>query len=73
MDLDDTVATVVTARDLEAQGRGVTVDTTDVVPVQVVGDPALLEQVVRNLVDNAVRHAEREVRVSLDAREGWRC
>ncbi|WP_308249500.1 sensor histidine kinase [Nocardioides jiangsuensis] len=70
VDLDDTVATVVTARDLEAQGRGVTVDTTEVVPVQVVGDPALLEQVVRNLVDNAVRHAEREVRVSLDAREG---
>lgn len=70
VDLDDTVATVVTARDLEAQGRGVNVDTTEVVPVQVVGDPALLEQVVRNLVDNAVRHAEREVRVSLDAREG---
>ncbi len=70
VDLDDTVATLVTARDLEAQGRGVTVDTTDVVPVQVVGDPALLAQVVRNLVDNAVRYAEREVRVSLDAREG---
>lgn len=70
VDLDDTVATVVTARDPEARRGVVSVDTTDVVPVQVVGDPALLEQVVRNLVDNAVRHAEREVRVSLHAHEG---
>ncbi len=39
-------------------------------PVQVVGDPLLLEQVVRNLLDNAVTHASGTVRVSLDQAAG---
>lgn len=34
-------------------------------PVQVQGEAGLLEQVVRNLVDNAVRHAQSSVEVSL--------
>ena len=65
VDLDDTVGAVVSARRLEDQRPEITIDTRDVAPVQVVGDPVLLEQIVRNLVDNAVRYADREVRVSL--------
>jgi signal transduction histidine kinase len=66
VDLDDTVGAVVTARRLESQRPEITIDTRGVAPVQVVGDPMLLEQVVRNLLDNAVRYAVQEVRVSLD-------
>lgn len=39
-------------------------------PVQVVGDPILLGQMVRNLVDNAVRHASSSVVVTSRQREG---
>lgn len=40
-----------------AGGSGPVVDATGVVPVRVLGDPVALGQVVRNLVDNAARHA----------------
>jgi signal transduction histidine kinase len=62
VDLDDLVDTVVGRL---AVDRPVHVDRKAVEPAQVTGDPLLLEQVVRNLLDNAVRHAEREVRVAL--------
>jgi signal transduction histidine kinase len=39
-------------------------------PVQVLGEPALLELVVRNLLDNAVRHSTSTVEVSLFAQDG---
>ena len=65
VDLDDVVAAVVEALRLENRRPEVLVDTREVAPVQVVGDPGLLEQVVRNLVDNAARYASRTVRVSL--------
>jgi signal transduction histidine kinase len=49
------------------QNRKVAVREKDVQPAQVVGEPALLEQVVRNLVDNAVGHATSQVDVSVTA------
>jgi signal transduction histidine kinase len=62
VDLDDVVDTVVghpTATGAVRVGcRGVE-------PVQVTGDALLLEQLVRNVVENAVAHADREVQVSL--------
>ncbi len=65
VDLDDAVYGVVTAVRADSRRRGVTIDMKHVAAVQVVGDPALLEQVVRNLVSNALRHARRTVRVTL--------
>jgi signal transduction histidine kinase len=61
VDLDDVVTDVVRAN----QDRKIAVREREVQPVQVLGEPALLEQVVRNLVDNAVRHARNQVDVSL--------
>lgn len=46
------------------------VDTSGVGPVRTRGDQALLEQVVRNLVDNAARHATARVALSLGAAGG---
>jgi signal transduction histidine kinase len=40
-------------------------------PARVNGDPRLLGLVLRNLVDNAVRHAQSRVGVSLSSRDGW--
>ena len=62
VDLDDIVGAV--AAD-DAHARGVTIDLSAVEAVQLIGDPILLEQMVRNLIENAVAHAEREVRIGL--------
>jgi signal transduction histidine kinase len=66
VDLDDTIYDVVSS----LIHPRVPVDLTGVHPVQVTGDPDLLEQVVRNLVQNAVRHAGQQVRVGLRAEDG---
>jgi signal transduction histidine kinase len=40
---------------------GLNVDTTAVQPTRVVGDPAMLKRMIRNVVDNATRYATREL------------
>ena len=62
VDLDDVVDSVVSS--LGSDGR-VAIDTSAVEPLQLSGDAGLLEQVVRNLVQNAVSHASEMVRVSV--------
>ncbi len=41
---------------------GLNVDTTAVKPTRVIGDPAMLKRMVRNVVDNAMRYATNELR-----------
>jgi signal transduction histidine kinase len=43
--------------------------TTSIAPVRVTGDPSALGRVVRNLVDNAMRHAESAVELSCSSTE----
>ncbi len=62
VDLDELVLEVSAA----LPSARVTLDATGVRPAQVIGDPDLLEQVVRNLVQNAVRYASRQVQLRLD-------
>ncbi len=50
--------------DIQLDGSGIS-------PARVQGDPRLLGLVLRNLVDNAVRHARSAVRVSLSTAGGW--
>jgi signal transduction histidine kinase len=59
VDLDDVVQRVVQAR---ADPR---VATGDLAPVQVTGDAEQLERAVRNLLDNAARHARDRIAVTL--------
>jgi signal transduction histidine kinase len=54
-DLAVAAAVAVSEADGDAESAGLTV-TTDLRPAPVVGDPVLLERLVRNLVDNAIRH-----------------
>lgn len=49
---------------------GIQLDGSAVTPTRVQGDSRLLGQVLRNLVDNAVRHAASRVTVSLSTRDG---
>jgi signal transduction histidine kinase len=65
VDLADVVTEAVAS--VDASGRTVTVHASDGVVVR--GDPAPLTRTVRNLVDNAVRHAASEVEVAV-RREG---
>jgi signal transduction histidine kinase len=62
VDLDDIV--LADAQRLKAAGR-VAIDTSAVGPARVLGDAGMLGQVVRNLVDNAARHADSRVALSL--------
>jgi signal transduction histidine kinase len=66
VDLDDTIDDVISS----LIHPRVSIDLTGVHPVQVTGDPDLLEQVVRNLVQNAVRHASQQVRLGLSTEGG---
>ena len=67
VDLDDIVLREV--RRLAERGR-VTLDTRGVSGAQVSGDPVLLARAVRNLLDNAERHAEQNVTVTLGEQGG---
>jgi signal transduction histidine kinase len=53
-----------------ARRDGVRVDGAGIGAARVHGNPRLLGQVLRNLVDNAVRHARSQVAVSLVTRDG---
>jgi signal transduction histidine kinase len=66
VDLDDLV--LAEARD--ARQHGLTVDTAGVSAAQVMGDAGQLGRAVRNLVDNAARHAHRTVTLTLAEKDG---
>jgi signal transduction histidine kinase len=68
VDLDELVGRLAA----RARAHGADVDTRAVRPVQVRGEPAQLERVVANLLDNAVRHARLRVTVALDGSDGER-
>jgi signal transduction histidine kinase len=69
VDLDDLVYA---ARDRIAVERPDLAVTGKVIPVRIVGDPDQLHRALRNVVDNAVRHARSTVAVSLaPAEEGF--
>jgi signal transduction histidine kinase len=66
VDLEDVVTDAVSS----LWTRTVEVRVRDLEPLQVLGDSAALEQVCRNLLENAVRHARRTVEVSLTSESG---
>ena len=67
VDLDD-LALAAAAR---VRREGLTVDVSRVGAGRVLGDGVGLSQVVRNLVDNAARHAAARVAVAVSAEPGW--
>lgn len=67
VDLDDLVLRE--TRRLRADGHRIVID--DLSAAHVVGDAGQLGRMVRNLLENAVRHADRSVDVSLDEVDGF--
>jgi signal transduction histidine kinase len=68
VDLDDIA--IRAARELRARST-LTVDTTGVGAARVLGDRRELDRAIRNLLDNAGRHARTLVAVSTSARDGF--
>ncbi|WP_231982361.1 ATP-binding protein [Mycobacterium sp. E787] len=66
MALDD-LAEVEAARARRATGCAVH---TDIRPARLTGDPAAVSRMIRNLVDNAVRHANSSVAIEVGSRNG---
>jgi two-component system OmpR family sensor kinase/two-component system sensor histidine kinase QseC len=75
LDLAEVVRTAVRETAALAQERGSAVTLDASAPVHVRGDPALLTVLVRNLVDNALRHSPPagRVQLQLQARAQWAC
>jgi signal transduction histidine kinase len=69
VDVDDLVLTEVDR--IRAGAGDIRFDVSQLSGGQVHGSPVLLRQVVQNLLDNAVRHAESQVSVSLHEQVGW--
>ncbi|MEU4493035.1 ATP-binding protein [Streptomyces sp. NPDC023998] len=69
LDLADVCSTVLAAAEPEAARLGIRLEPS-LGPAPAVGDPILLEQLVRNLVDNAVRYNERGGWVQVGTRRG---
>lgn len=69
VDLDDLV--LAEAARVRRERPDLSVDTSALVPMRVVGDAPALAQVVRNLVDNAARHARSTLRLGGAATPAW--
>jgi signal transduction histidine kinase len=69
VDLAVAARTAVSTTESEAAARGVHV-TVDLEPARLEGDPPLVERLVANLVENAVRHNEPGGRVQVTTRPG---
>ncbi len=67
VDLDDVISG---ALEHHRAVDGMDLDTSGVDPVQVKGEPILLEQLVANLIDNASAHAASRVSIALHAQQG---
>jgi len=68
VDLDDVV--LAEAARLRSS-TSLTVTTNHVGAARVLGDPSAMDRVVRNLLENAARHAETTVSLSVEERGGW--
>ncbi|WP_227820232.1 HAMP domain-containing sensor histidine kinase [Agromyces aureus] len=66
VDLDD----LALAEGSRLRAAGIAVDVSGVGPARVHGDPQLLGRLVRNLADNAARHARGRVAIGLSERDG---
>lgn len=70
--LDEILLKVVESQELAAKKKGITLDVKKVEPAQIKGEEILLERMVANIIDNAIRytHPEGKVEVSLDKKDG---
>lgn len=62
VDLDDIIIRTIARH---RPDPGVEVEAAHIQPLQITGEPILLEQVVRNLIDNATAHATHRVEIAL--------
>jgi heavy metal sensor kinase len=70
--LDEIVLKVVESQELAAKRKKITLDIKKVEPVRIKGEEILLERMITNIIDNAIRYTDPEgkVAVSLDKQDG---
>jgi len=70
--LDEILLKVVESQELASKKKGITIDIKKVEPAKIKGEEILLERMVANIIDNAIRytHPGGKVEVSLDKKDG---
>ena len=70
--LDEIVLKVLESQELAAKKKGITLEIKKADPTQIKGEEILLERMVTNIVDNAIRytHPDGKVEISLDKEDG---
>jgi heavy metal sensor kinase len=70
--LDEILLKVVESQELAAKNKGITLDVTKVDPIKIRGEEILLERMVTNIIDNAIRYTQPggNVEVSLEKKDG---
>jgi len=70
--LDEILLNVVESKELAAKKKNITLDIIKVEPARIQGEEILLERMVANIIDNAIRYTPQEgrVEIALELREG---
>lgn len=67
--LDEIVANIVKIRNQSAKSKGLTLVAEDVKPVKIKGNKELLERMITNVIDNAIRYTPSEGRIDVHLTE----
>ena len=64
--LDEILLEVFKSREQSARSKGINYEIKKIIPVQVKGDKTLLERLISNIIDNAIRYTPSEARIEIN-------
>ena len=64
--LDEILLEVFKSREQSARSKGINYDIKNIIPAQVKGDKTLLERLISNIIDNAIRYTPSEGRIEIN-------
>jgi signal transduction histidine kinase len=64
--LDEILLKVFESREQSARNKGINFEIKKIIPAQVKGDKTLLERLISNIIDNAIRYTPSEARIEIN-------